>query len=201
MVKLVEYNSLTLIFPKEEIDYTGKEIEPLWAYKKFNVKKDSLVAFIGKMEVDRNNMKDLADLKRENLKVPIKSERAMNFVVEHFDTNNIKVAYLRQRLLILIAKEVIESFGIKLRRDGDDLYINNKKLSVSIASSGITSHKIHLGINISSKGAEHVDIIGLGEYLDDNKIKEVMENIAYKYAEEIDKIEKDIRKTLPLISL
>ncbi|WP_048203407.1 DUF366 family protein [Methanocaldococcus infernus] len=185
---------------KLNLKYTGKELSPLWAFKTFGTRKDSIVAFIGEMEVSKDNMKDLADVKKEfNIDYPIKSEKAINFIVEHFDTNNIKVAYLRQRLLVMMAKEVLNDFGVKVRREGDDLYIGDRKLSVSIASSGLVSHKIHLGLNVSSKGPEHVKVVGLEEFLNENEIKEVMKKIAHKYVGEVERIERDIRKTLPIL--
>ncbi|MEO2117994.1 MAG: DUF366 family protein [Methanocaldococcus sp.] len=190
---------MSIIFVKDKLDYTGKEIEPLWAFKTFDIQKDNIVVFRGRMEVSKENMKDLKDIKREeNIKIPIKSEDAINFVVEHFDAIDLKTIYLRQRLLVFIAKEVIESYNIKLKRDGDDLYFEDKKLSVCIACKGTVSAKIHLGINVKSKGAEHVKIIGL-EDLGVKDIDEVMKDIAINYAKEIDKIERDLRKTLPLI--
>ncbi|HII59276.1 TPA: DUF366 family protein [Methanocaldococcus jannaschii] len=190
---------MSIIFVKDRLDYTGKEIEPLWAFKTFDIQKDSIVVFRGRMEVTTENMKDLKDIKREkDIKTPIKSEDAINFVVEHFDVIDLKTIYLRQRLLVFIAKEVIESYNIKLKRDGDDLYFEDKKLSVCIACKGTVSAKIHLGINVKSKGAEHVKIIGL-EDLGIKDIDKVMREIAINYAKEIDKIERDLRKTLPLI--
>ncbi|ENN96696.1 hypothetical protein J422_00966 [Methanocaldococcus villosus KIN24-T80] len=193
-MKIIKTDYMDIIFA-ENMEYTGKEIEELWAFKLFNTQKDNIVAFKGRMEVRREFMKDLKDLKRENLDIPIKSELAINFIVEHFDIS-LREIYLRQRILIFIAKEVIESYGIKLKRDGDDLYYKDRKLSVSIASKGKISGKIHLGINILSKGAEHVKIIGLNDLKID--ADEVMEKIAINYAKEIDKIEKDMRKTFPL---
>ena len=115
---------MSIVFVKDRLDYTGKEIEPLWAFKTFDVQKDSIVVFRGKMEVTAENMKDLKDVKRErNIKIPIKSEDAINFVVEHFDAVDLKTIYLRQRLLVFIAKEVIESYNVKLKRDGMDLIL------------------------------------------------------------------------------
>ena len=93
--------------------------------------------------------------------------------MEHFDAVDLKTIYLRQRLLVFIAKEVIESYNVKLKRDGDDLYFEDKKLSVCIACKGVTSTKIHLGINVKSKGVEHVKIIGL-EDLGIKNVDEVM---------------------------
>ncbi|CAB3288012.1 conserved protein of unknown function [Methanocaldococcus lauensis] len=197
--EIFDTDYITIIFVKDKLNYTGREIESLWAFKNFDVQKDNIVVFRGKMEVTIDNMKDLKDVKREkDIDIPIKSEDAINFVIEHFDNIDLKTIYLRQRLLVCITKEIIEDYcNLKLRRDGDDLYYNNKKLSVCIACKGIVSSKIHLGINVKSKGAKHIEIIGL-EDLGIKDIDKIMKDIAIKYAEEINKIEKDIRKALPL---
>ena len=198
--EIFDSDYITIVFVKDRLNYTGKEIEPLWAFKNFDVQKDNIVVFRGKMEVPIDNMKDLKDVKREkDIDIPIKSEDAINFVIEHFDNIDLKIIYLRQRLLVCITKEIIEDYcNLKLRRDGDDLYFEDKKLSVCIACKGTVSAKIHLGINVKSKGAEHVKIVGL-EDLGINNVNDVMRKIAIKYAEEINKIERDLRKTLPLI--
>ena len=61
----------------------------------------------------------------------------------------------KQRLLVTITKELIEKKypNVKIRRSGDDLYIEDKKLSVSIATKSITSTLIHFGLNIDANGA------------------------------------------------
>ena len=58
---------MSIVFVKDRLDYTGKEIEPLWAFKTFDVQKDSIVVFRGKMEVTAENMKDLRMLKEKEI--------------------------------------------------------------------------------------------------------------------------------------
>jgi hypothetical protein len=181
--------------------YTGKEIEPLWAFKTFNIQKDSIVVFKGPMEVKIEDMKDLKDVKEESeYQIPIKSSESINYIVEHFDNPDLKITYLRQRILVSIAKEVIEEMGnIRLKREGDDLYFEDKKLSVCIACRGVSSGKIHLGINVKTEGTpEHVNATGLND-IGVKNIEKVMEKIATLYAKEMTKIEKDMRKTMVLI--
>ncbi|ABR56276.1 DUF366 family protein [Methanococcus aeolicus] len=205
-MKKIEFDNITsLIITNEKIDYTGIEIEPLWAYKNFDIQKDSIVAFQGGLCVSIDNMKDLKDIKEEakHGDILIKSSRAINFIVEHFDNPDLKMAYLRQRILIANTKEVIEEITNntkKIIRKGDDLYYNNGKLSVSIACRGISSSKIHLGINIANEDTPNyintssLDDLGIN-IMDDANINNIMEKIAIKYGEEMEKIEKDIRKT------
>ncbi|AEK20515.1 hypothetical protein GYY_08310 [Methanococcus maripaludis X1] len=196
----IDFDTISAVILEEFTTYTGKEIEPLWAFNTFDVQKDSIVGFIGPMNVKIENMKDLKDVKEEkDVEIPIQSSEAINFIVEHFDNPDLKMTYLRQRILVSTAKEVIENHSnLKLKKSGDDLYFNDKKLSVCIACRGISSGKIHLGINIKSDGVPpHVSAVGLHDMGIENTF-EIMEEIAEIYAKEMSKIEKDIRKTLPL---
>ncbi|MBA2868077.1 DUF366 family protein [Methanococcus maripaludis] len=199
-MKKIDFDTISAVILEKFKTYTGKEIEPLWAFNMFGVQKDSIVGFIGPMNVKIENMKDLKDVKEEkDVEIPIQSSEAINFIVEHFDNPDLKMTYLRQRILVSTAKDVIENHGnLKLKKSGDDLYFNGKKLSVCIACRGISSGKIHLGINIKSDGVpSHVSAVGLNEMGIENTF-EIMEEIAEIYAKEMSKIEKDIRKTLPL---
>ncbi len=201
-MKLTEYDYITsLVMLDENMPYTGKEIEPLWAYKKFNIQKDSIVIFKGPINVSVKDMKDLKDIKEESKygDILIKSDNAINIIVEHFDNINLKTTYLRQRLLVYIVKETLEEYSNKrIIKKGDDLYYNTGKISVSIACKGVSSSKIHLGINITTNGTpSYLKISSLNDLLINNTniINNIMNNIAKLYCEEINKIEYDIRKT------
>ena len=147
-------------------------------------------------------MKDLKDVKEEGFRsrVLITSSDAINFIVEHFDNPDLKMTYLRQRLLVLITKEVLEEIsGKRILRRGDDLYYKGGKLSVSIASRGISSGKIHLGINLSKEGTPSYiktsSLEDLGVNVKEDTVLNIMESVGRRYGEEMDKIEEDIRKT------
>jgi len=201
MVEIIDFDNISVVIVDKEMKYTGKEIESLWAFKTFNIQKDSIVVFKGPMEVKIEDMKDLKDVKEESeYQIPIKSSESINYIVEHFDNPDLKITYLRQRILVSIAKEVIEEMGnIRLKREGDDLYFEDKKLSVCIACRGVSSGKIHLGINVKTEGTpEHVNATGLND-IGVKNIEKVMEKIATLYAKEMTKIEKDMRKTMVLI--
>lgn len=191
---------MELIIDLKRKTYTGDAIEPLWAYRQYGIQNDSIVVFRGPMQVELSDMKDLADIKEAK---PIYANDAINFVIEHFDYPDIRITYLRQRLLVMIAKEVLEEYsGKRLTRNGDDLYYNNGKLSVSIATSSITSGKIHLGINITNEGTpKDIKTAALSDLglVNDDQIEMIMEMIGKRYKTEVEKIEQDIRKTLPLL--
>ena len=93
----------------------------------------------------------------------------------------------RQRLLICIIKEALEKRGFKITRNGDDLFFDGKKLTVSIATKSMTSILIHTGINIDSEGAP-VKASGLTSELGIKDIKDFAKEVLNKYSEEIDDI-------------
>ena len=82
---------------------------------------------------------------------------------------------------------VYEKRGFKITRNGDDLFFEDKKLTVSIATKSATSVLIHTGVNIISDGAP-VKASGLSSELGITDIKELAQEIMTNYAEEIDDI-------------
>jgi hypothetical protein len=122
---------------------------------------------------------------------PIYSKNMLSFIVEHFNIALVEGIF-RQRLLITIIKESLENIltphasRFTLNRRGDDLFINDKKLTVSIATKSLTSVLIHVGINIDPSGAP-VDAIGLNS-LNISNINEFANDVMLKYSQEIDDI-------------
>ena len=112
---------------------------------------NAIVAFIGECDVNLNHLVDLEDVINNE---PIYSKCMLSFIEENFDSSLLEMVY-KQRLLVTITKELIEKNypSVNIRRNGDDLFIDNKKLSVSIATKSITSTLIHFGLNIEAEGA------------------------------------------------
>lgn len=128
--------------------YDGSQLSSLYAYRSFRVRGDSIVAFRGPCQVDLSEMVDVEDVLDM---APIWSEEMLHFIVEHFN-DDLEKTVLRQRLLIAIIAEQLLISGISgLRRIGDDLYRERKKLSVSIATATRVSTMIHTGLNLSSR--------------------------------------------------
>ena len=61
-------------------------------------------------------------------------------------------AYYLQRILIVCVQDALRNLGVTAERNGDDLFVDGGKLTVSIATAGITSEKIHCGINLTGRG-------------------------------------------------
>ena len=117
---------------------------------------------------------------------PIYSKYMLSFITEQFGIS-LSEGVLRQRLLICIIKELLEDRGILVKRNGDDLLIDNKKLSVSIATKSFTSVLIHTGLNILSDGAP-VAASGLTSELGINDIEYFATEIMRRYSNELQDI-------------
>ena len=137
------------LFIDKEIKYIGAQLAPHWIYKNFKIQGDAIVAFCGECEVKLDEMVDIEDVINNE---PIYSKYMLSFITEQFNVNLVEGVY-RQRLLIFCIKEALEKRGFSPKRDGDDLFVNGRKLSVSIATKSITSTLIHFGININADGA------------------------------------------------
>ena len=129
-----------------------------------------------------------------------------HIISEFFDCQpaNMEIAYLRQRLFNLIFYEKLSKLGVLLNREGDDIYIEDRKLSVCIASSSISSMKIHFALNIRDSGTPNdIETIGLFEIKDndgnfvfnDDNILYFMKDVINTYIDELETIKLDISKT------
>jgi hypothetical protein len=182
-------------FVEENTCYDGNQIQPLWALDQLGIKGSSIVSWMGSMEIEPSKIIDVEDVGLE-----IKSSEMIHFIVEHFDCQptNIKLCYHRQRMLVMILKDELAQWGVQCTRSGDDLFVGDGKLTVSIATISATSMKIHLGINITSKGTpEDVETIGILETgnIGRNDLFKFINNVSEAYIEEIESIERDISKT------
>ena len=185
----------------EKFPYDGSQIDPLWAFREFNIKGSSIISWRGPMNISPENIKDFADINTE-----IKSDEMFHIISEFFDCQpaNMEIAYLRQRLLILIFYEKLSKLGVLIKREGDDIYIEDRKLSVCIASSSISSMKIHFALNIQDKGTpSNIKTIGLLEIKDhqgnlvfnNDNILNFFSDLIESYINELETIQLDISKT------
>jgi hypothetical protein len=192
---------IDLIFMKQKtlktgLLYDGSQIQPMWAFQELGIKGSSIVTWIGPMNIHSQELIDYEDVGLE-----ITSSEMVHFIIEHFDVQpaDIRMCYHRQRILVMMVKDSLEEIGIKARREGDDLYVGQGKLSVSIATCSVSSMKIHFALNLTSQGTpDDVETVGLKECspaLTSKDVRELSENISNKYAREIADIEEDISKT------
>jgi uncharacterized protein len=176
--------------------YDGSQIEPNWAFKEFNIKESSIISWIGPMDIKTSKIIDYEDVHLE-----IKADEMLHFIIEHFDHQpaDLRICYHRQRLFVTLMKDALHEVGIKVHRDGDDLYFQDKKLSVSIATCSISSMKIHFGLNVTSRGTPpDVPTVGLLECGGSYRREDIFlmaDKIGENYIREMASIESDIAKT------
>ncbi len=185
-------DSMKCIILPDKFDYDGSQISSLWAYNSFGVQEDSIVVFRGVCDVKIEHMIDLEDRRANE---SIWSEDMVSFIIEHFDSTDLKLIYARQRLFTAIVREHLAGIGVQTLREGDDIFLKGKKLTVSIASTSAVSQKIHFGINVSHDIYGNMKEAGIGE---DEQVADFMQAIGEAYVREFEDIEKDLRKSRPL---
>lgn len=164
----------------ERRGYDGTPLHSLWAYRNFGVQGDSIVVFRGPCEIPPANIVDLEDLRAGSR---IAGPDMVHFIVEHFD-RDLERAVLRQRVLAGLAHdEVRRRSGREIRREGDDLFDAERKLSISIATLTPVSSKIHFAVNVIRAEDVGVPTGGLSEYRIDPE--EFGRTVANRYAEEM----------------
>jgi hypothetical protein len=184
----------------EIFEYDGSQINPSWAFQEFGIYGSSIITWIGPVNITPDNLKDFADVGLE-----IKSNYMVNSICEFFDQQpaNMRVAYLRQRLLVMIFREILTEYGIRTEREGDDIFVDGGKLSISIASISLSSSKIHFALNLEDKGTpDDVKTIGLydikinnQQVFDENNLLELITKTVNRFIDELETIENDISKT------
>lgn len=133
---------------EKTIRYDGAQLKSLYAYVNHRIHGDSIIAFSGPCDVSLDHMIDAEDFV---VNAKIQSNKMLHFIVEIFN-HNLTTAVSLQRLLVTVVQALLLEKGHYLTRDGDDLYFEKNKLSVSIASRSAISAMIHLGINIENEG-------------------------------------------------
>lgn len=178
-------------FHEGELAYT--ELYSHFAYKNFGVAGDSIVSFVGPCDVSGEDLVDLVD---RAAGAYIKANKMLHFVVEHF-AMDLLTAVRHQRLLCAVLYEYLttRSPGPELKRDGDDIYAGEGKLTVSIATVSPVSALIHLGVNIDATGAP-VQTADLSAF--DVNPEGTALAVIERYADEIDGIHAAAAKVRPV---
>ena len=144
----------------KNIKYNGTQLHSHFALKNCGIYGDSIVSFSGPVRVELKDMVDIEDVMN---KEHIASNNMLSFIIEIFDIDLLGIVALQRLFMSIIMEEINQIKGYNIiNRKGDDLYFEDKKLSVSIATSSPISKIIHAAVNIVSKGAP-VKVISLSE--------------------------------------
>ncbi len=144
--------------------YDGTQLQSLFAYLGYGLLGDSIIAWQGPCEVSFEHMVDGEDLRDQSA---IRGSDMLHFIVETFGRDLFAGVGL-QRLLAslgadLLRESVSEDLRGSVRRDGDDIFVGQRKFSISIATVSPTSCLIHFAVNVSNEGTP-VPTAALGEF-------------------------------------
>lgn len=135
------------------LDYDGSQLRSRFILEKFNITGDVFVAFRGSCDVPFENMVDGED---RMAKSEIRGADMLHFILEAANYNLLGVTAL-QRLLSSIAHDVVRALAkdkmlaSNMRRTGDDLWVNDAKLSISVATVSPLSALIHFAVNVTNE--------------------------------------------------
>lgn len=135
-------------------NYDGSQLSPLFAYLNFGLLGDSIVSWRGPCQIPWNHMIDGEDLRVQS---PIEGSDMVHFIIEKFNCELFSAVGLQRLMASIVMNHIqinIFQNGKKelLIRDGDDIYLKDKKLSISVATLSRTSALIHFAVNISNEG-------------------------------------------------
>lgn len=181
-------------FVDQPVDYSGRELRSHWIMERFGIVGDSMVSFTGSCSVSGEDLVDREDYAQGNV---VAGERMLHFIVEIFGVRMPGIVFA-QRLLCTIVNDLVDSACGRptVTRTGDDLFVGDGKLSVSVATVSPVSGLIHLGLNISTEGvpvkAAALDDLGVDHVA-------LARRVLARFAEEVDSCLDASRKVRPVI--
>jgi len=143
---------------ENEIEYTGRELRSGWVCEASGLEGEAAVGFVGPCRV---NNEDLVDMEDAEAGTFIEARSMAHVLAEHPGCT-ISEGVLRQRMLVCLLCEILGERLEGVRRSGDDVYYDGRKLTVSIAAPSPGGCMIHLGVNVRPEGAP-VPAVGLDE--------------------------------------
>ncbi|MFH0947056.1 MAG: DUF366 family protein [Planctomycetota bacterium] len=143
----------------EAVDYDGSQLASLFGYRRTGISGDLVLAFVGACRVPFETMVDLEDVLQG---AAIFSPRMLHFLAEAF-AERLEPMVLRQRLFGRLAAELLaERSGRSVVVKGDDLFVEDRKASISVATVSPISALFHFALNLETDGVP-VPAIGLTE--------------------------------------
>lgn len=184
-------------FIEKNFPYDGTQLRSLFAYLEHGVLGPSIVSWLGACSISFEHMVDGEDLLE---KAVIQGDEMVHFIIEVFD-RDLFSGVLLQRMFATIAKDYLQVkasgtlAGKSLHRDGDDIYLDDRKLSISIATRSPVSVMVHFAMNVTNKGTPVKTLS-----LEDLKIdpRKVSEDLMALFKREFDSVLIATQKVRPV---
>lgn len=141
-------------FVEKKFSYDGSQLRSLYAYLDHRLLGPSIISWVGPCSIPFSHMVDGEDLLE---KAVIQGDEMLHFIIEVFE-RDLFSGVLLQRMFAAIIKDYLQghapgiSAGASLRRDGDDIYLEDRKLSISIATKSPVSVMVHFALNVTNRG-------------------------------------------------
>ena len=130
--------------------YDGLQLATAFLDRHAPGESDALVLFLGEADVPREHLVDLEDAEAGAV---IYSPLMAHAIVEHRGLP-LAEAVWRQRVLVRLAADWIASrSGVAVQVRGNDMFVADGKLSVSVATPSPRGCLMHLGVNVDIEGA------------------------------------------------
>jgi hypothetical protein len=183
---------MRIVWLEDALVYDGRQLSTAFLDRHAAHEHDAVVLFVGGADV---GVEQLVDLEDAEAGAVIYSALMAHAVLEHRGVP-LEEAVWRQRLLVhAAARWVASRSGIAVDVRGDDLYVGDGKLSVSVATRSPRGSLIHLGVNVETEGAP-VRAAGLR----DLRIppQEFLAALARLYTEELSSVQHAVSKVRPV---
>lgn len=173
--------------------YDGSQLVSLRSYLQHGLLGDSVVAWVGACDVAIDHMVDGEDLVAG---ATIAGDRMLHFIIEKFDSTLLAAVAL-QRLFASVVRDELRASARNramadgLVRDGDDLYFEKRKLSISIATQSPVSSLIHFAVNVTNAGTP-VSTLALEDLGVDPK--PFAESVMKRFVREVESVVEATRK-------
>jgi hypothetical protein len=185
------------LFIKEKNTYDGSQLKSLFAYLTYGILGNSIVSWVGPCKISFEHMVDGEDLLSQS---PIEGAEMLHFIIEIFDRDLFSGVAL-QRLFSSMIRDHLQiaarsTLGTAiLERDGDDIFWDDRKLNISVATKSPISTLIHLAINCTNRGTPVATCS-----LEDMKLspEQVAQDVMTLFQREFEAILKATQKVRPV---
>ncbi len=175
------------------INYDGSQLHHAFAYEQANELGATICYFRGSAEV-KEHLVDLEDSLADDF---IKSKEMWHFIIEIPDaTITEMVVWQRLFISMCIDNLRINCPRLDIRREGDDIMIGERKLSVSIATLSRFSGLIHVGINIDVGEGCPVNAVGLNDGYSNGYSSIFGKGMAFAFVEEYNDVKNSTFKVI-----
>lgn len=185
---------LETFFSPEPRPYLGPELRPHFLLTEMKLQGSAVAAFVGPCEVKTDSMVDWEDRLAKDF---IRAKSMLHFLGEFFGISLREGVQLQRIFMAIAGQEIAKATSRSVIRDGDDLFVDGKKLSVSIVTASPVSQLLHAGINVDETGAP-VQATGL-QALGVKDIPALAQAILQAFRAEVDSIEWACAKVRPVI--